>query len=87
MLTALRYGLRSGGAWHLLPHDFPPWKTVSHAWRTWRWSGEWERLHTLRRQRSRQRRLSTDSAYLPTTAECAIYLAMLRLRLRRRAET
>jgi putative transposase len=26
--TALSSWLRSGGAWHLLPHDFPPWKTV-----------------------------------------------------------
>ena len=34
VLNALSYWLRSGGAWHLLPHDFPPWKTVSHSWRT-----------------------------------------------------
>ncbi len=30
VLNALSYWLRSGGAWHLLPHDFPPWKTVYH---------------------------------------------------------
>lgn len=54
-LNALSDWLRSGGAWHLLPHDFPPWKTVSHSWRTWRLSGDWERIHAVRRERSRQR--------------------------------
>ena len=55
VLNALRSWLRSGGAWHLLPHDFPPWKTVSHYWRAWRLSGDWERIHTLLRERTRQR--------------------------------
>ncbi len=35
VLNALSYWLRSGGAWHLLPHDFPPWQTVYHYWRCW----------------------------------------------------
>ena len=30
------YVLRSGCAWRLLPHDFPPWKTVYHYFRIWR---------------------------------------------------
>jgi len=30
VLNARSSWLRSGGAWHLLPHDFPPWKTVYH---------------------------------------------------------
>jgi putative transposase len=55
VLNALSYWLRSGGAWHLLPHDFPPWKTVYHYWRTWRRSGDWERIHTVLRERTRQR--------------------------------
>jgi transposase len=25
VLNALSYWLRSGGAWHFLPHDFTPW--------------------------------------------------------------
>ena len=34
----------------MLPHDFPPWKTVSYYFYTWRDRGVWERLHdTLRR--------------------------------------
>jgi len=27
-VNAIRYVLRSCGAWRLLPHDFPPWQTV-----------------------------------------------------------
>ena len=59
VLNALRYWLRSGGAWHLLPHDFPLWKTVYHYWRawrlTWRLSGDWERIHATLRERTRVR--------------------------------
>lgn len=64
VLNALSYWLRSGGAWHLLPHDFPPWKTVYHSWRAWRLSGDWERIHGALRERTRQRtgRLPTPSA-------------------------
>jgi transposase len=29
-------------------------QTVYHYWRTWRLSGDWERIHTVLRQRSRQ---------------------------------
>lgn len=55
VLNALSYWLRGGGAGHLLPHDFPPWKTVYPSWRTWRLSGAWERIHAVLRERSRQR--------------------------------
>ena len=40
------YVLRSGCAWRLLPHDFPPWKTVYHYFRFWRLDGTWERMHS-----------------------------------------
>src|ERR687897_3610940 len=30
ILNAIFYIARSGCAWRLLPHDFPPWKTVHH---------------------------------------------------------
>jgi putative transposase len=55
VLNALSYWLRTGGAWHLLPHDVPPWQTVYHYWRLWRLSGDWERIHTVLRERTRQR--------------------------------
>jgi putative transposase len=28
ILNAIFYLVRSGEAWRLLPHDFPPWQTV-----------------------------------------------------------
>ncbi len=37
----------------MLPHDFPPWKTVYHYFRLWRIDGSWERLHEALRRRSR----------------------------------
>lgn len=54
VLDALSYWLRGGIAWHLLPHDFPPWQTVYHYWRTWRRSGDWERIHAALRERTRR---------------------------------
>jgi putative transposase len=39
----------------LLPHEFPPWKTVHHYFRTWRIDGTWEKLHAKLRQRLRVR--------------------------------
>jgi putative transposase len=41
--NAVFYIVRSGCAWHLLPHDFPPWKTVPNYFRIWRIDGTWER--------------------------------------------
>jgi putative transposase len=55
ILDAIFYMLRSGCAWRLLPHDFPPWKTVHHYFRTWRIDGTWERLHAALRERLRVR--------------------------------
>jgi putative transposase len=45
ILDAVFYVVRGGCAWRLLPHDFPPWKTVYHYFRAWRIDGTWERLH------------------------------------------
>jgi putative transposase len=55
ILDAILYMLRSGCAWRLLPHDFPPWKTVHHYFRTWRIDGTWERMHAALRERLRIR--------------------------------
>jgi putative transposase len=46
ILTAIFYLVRSGEAWRLLPHDFPPWQTVyGYYWR-WRNNGLWDTLNT-----------------------------------------
>jgi putative transposase len=55
ILNAVFYIVRGGCAWRLLPHDFPPWKTVYHYFRSWRLDGTWERLHAALRQRVRVR--------------------------------
>ena len=33
----------------MLPHEFPPWKTVYHYFRLWRLDGIWERINTALR--------------------------------------
>ena len=50
VLNALFYHLRAGGAWRLLPHDFPPWSTVYDYFRKWRNDGTWERIHARLRE-------------------------------------
>ncbi len=55
ILDAIFYIVRSGCAWRLLPHDFPPWKTVHHYFRTWRIDGTWEKVHAALRKRLRVR--------------------------------
>jgi putative transposase len=59
LLNAIFYLVRSGEAWRLLPHDFPPWQTVyGYYWR-WRDSGLWDQLNAalvpaVRQQAGRQ---------------------------------
>src|SRR5215218_9026137 len=55
ILGAIFYVLRSGCPWRLLPHDFPPWKTVFHYFRVWRIDGTWERMNRAIRERLRAR--------------------------------
>lgn len=64
LVNAMLYVLRSGGAWRLLPHEFPPWQTVYHYFRLWRDDGTWERINATLRERVRGRagRESTPSA-------------------------
>jgi putative transposase len=55
ILNAVFYIVRGGCAWRLLPHDFPPWKTVYHYFRSWRLDGTWEKMHSALRKRVRVR--------------------------------
>jgi putative transposase len=50
IVDAVLYLARAGAAWRMLPHDFPPWKTVSYYFYTWRDQGVWERLHDVLRR-------------------------------------
>jgi putative transposase len=49
VVDAIFYHLRAGGAWRMLPHDFPPWQTVYGTFRDWRLTGVWEKVHAVLR--------------------------------------
>jgi len=55
ILNAIFYVVRSGCAWRLLPHEFPPWQTAYHYFRRWRLDGTWEQLHHVLRDQLRTR--------------------------------
>ena len=41
IVNAIRYVLRTGCSWRMLPHDLPPWRIVFHYFRTWRKDRTW----------------------------------------------
>ena len=45
ILNGICYAIRSGGAWKLLPHDLPAWRTVYHYFWSWRRKGIWEQIN------------------------------------------
>ena len=65
VVNAIRYVLRTGCPWRMLPHDLPPWRTAFHYFRTWRRDGTWQRANDTLRSLSRQsegRRASPSAA-------------------------
>lgn len=64
ILNAIFYITKSGCSWRLLPHDFPPWKTVYHYFRLWRLDGTWKHLNDVLRTsvRLKSKRDSQPSA-------------------------
>jgi transposase len=49
IFNALRYLVRTGGAWRMLPHDLPPWHVVYQQTRRWIKAGCFEAMaHDLR---------------------------------------
>lgn len=50
VLNALFYLERTGGAWRMLPHEFPAWETVYTYFRNWKRDGTWDEIDdTLQR--------------------------------------
>lgn len=45
IVNAILYVARSGCAWELLPHDFPPYTTVYYYFKLWSADGTWKRIH------------------------------------------
>jgi transposase len=66
IVNAILYVNRAGCAWQLLPHDFPPYKTVYDYYAKWEKDGTAEAIHDLLRRRVRERagRLAGPSAAL-----------------------
>ena len=54
VVDGIFYVLRSGCAWRMLPHDFPPWGTVHYYFWKWRRDGLWEKLNDALRRRVRE---------------------------------
>src|SRR5207245_7482793 len=54
VLNAILYVLRTGCAWDLLPHDFPPSGTVFGYFNQWRRDGTITRIHEALRPRVRE---------------------------------
>jgi putative transposase len=54
VLNAILYVLRTGCAWDLLPHDFPPPGTVYDSFSQWRRHGTIARIHDALRPRVRE---------------------------------
>ena len=55
ILDAIRYRTRTGCAWRLLPHDFPPWKTVYNTYRKWAKEKIFDEINDHLRERNRLR--------------------------------
>ena len=45
IVNAILYLVRSGCQWRMLPHEFPPWKTVYGYFAAWKKDGTLDRLH------------------------------------------
>lgn len=75
VINGIRYVLRSGCAWRLVPHDLPKWGTCYHYFRVWKKAGLWQRIHDklrgdIREAAGRQRYPSAgviDSQSVKTT--------------------
>jgi len=53
VVDAILYIVRSGCAWRMMPHDFPPWQTVFGYYWQWRNTGLWEKINTVLVQKVR----------------------------------
>ena len=53
VLNAVLYVLRGGVPWRLLPHEYPPWRSVYDQFWRWRKSGVWQCINNALRGRAR----------------------------------
>ena len=55
ILDGILYIVKTGCQWHLLPNDFPPYKTVYHYYAQWAREGIWQLIHDRLRDEVRRR--------------------------------
>ena len=55
VLDGIFYVVRTGCAWRMLPHDFPPWQTVYDYFNKWRHDGVWETINARLREQVRRK--------------------------------
>lgn len=55
ILNGILYIVRAGSAWHLMPHDLPPWLTCYHYFNLWSRNGTWKQLYTALCEADRER--------------------------------
>lgn len=75
IVNGVRYVLRTGCAWRLVPHDLPKWNAIYHYFSLWKRNGTWKRVHDrlhgdLRQAAGRNRQPSAaiiDSQSVKTT--------------------
>jgi putative transposase len=93
IINGIRYLVRTGCAWRLLPREFPPWSTVYHYFRAWKTDGTWFTIHEylrgeVRERVGRQRQPSAaviDSQSVKTTEQGGLLLDTMRARRSRAA--
>ncbi|WP_146095428.1 transposase [Xanthomonas theicola] len=65
LVDACCYGVRTGGAWRMLPTHFPRWQNVHRTFRRWSEQGNFERMHERLGAQWRQRQARPEA---PTAA-------------------
>ncbi|MFP3011672.1 MAG: transposase [Rickettsia sp.] len=90
IINGIRYVMRSGCQWRLLPKDFPPWQTVYDYYLRWRKNGRWQEIHDrlVQKVREKESKKSTptvgiiDSQSVKTTQKGELEDMMQARRLR-----
>jgi len=62
IVNSILYQVRAGGAWRMLPKDFPPWQTVYGYFRDWRSDGTLDALHNALREQVRTKHQQRNPA-------------------------
>jgi len=80
VFNGLRWLVRAGASWRMIPHDLPPWQSVYYYFRLWTKQGTWEKLNTRLRELVRQQAerhpqpsaAALDSQSVKTTEEAGV---------------